>query len=266
MPNTRFDKFYRYDELTRLLKAYVKEYPDLIRLESIGKSYEGRDVWLVTATNFKSGNDAEKPALWVDGNIHASEVTASAAALYLIHSLVTRYKKDKNVKRALDTRAFYIVPRVNPDGAEWALADKPKIIRSSTRPYPFDEEHVDGLMEEDIDGDGRILYIRIPDSNGTWKLHPKEPRLLIRREPTETGGKYYRVLPEGYLKNYDGVTINVRPPKEGLDLNRNFPVAWRSESEQHGAGPYPSSEPEVRNLIDFIVKHANITAAVSFHT
>src|SRR4026209_1966191 len=137
MPNVRFDKFYRYNELTRLLKEYAKEYPNLIRLESIGKSHEGRDVWLITATNFKSGADAEKPAFWVDGNIHASEVTASAAALYLIRSLVTKYKKDENITRALNTRVFYIVPRVNPDGAEGALADQPKIIRSSTRAYPY---------------------------------------------------------------------------------------------------------------------------------
>ena len=86
MPNIRFDKFYRYNELTRLLKAYAKEYPHLIRLESIGKSYEGRDVWLVTMTNFKSGNEAEKPAMWVDANLHASEVTGSAAALFLINT------------------------------------------------------------------------------------------------------------------------------------------------------------------------------------
>lgn len=56
MPKIRFNKFYRYAELTRLLRAYVKEYPDLLRLESIGKSHEGRDVWLVTATNFKCIN------------------------------------------------------------------------------------------------------------------------------------------------------------------------------------------------------------------
>ena len=74
MPKTRFNKFYRYPELTRLLKEDAREYPDLIRLELIGKSHEGRDVWLVTATNFKSGGDTEKPAFWVDGNIHASDV------------------------------------------------------------------------------------------------------------------------------------------------------------------------------------------------
>src|SRR5512147_1559267 len=117
MPKTRFDKFYRYEELTRLLKSYAREYPDLLRLESIGKSHEGRDVWLVTATRFRSGKDADKPALWVDANIHASEVTGATAALYLIHALVTRGEKVPDVKRALDTRAFYIVPRVNPDGA-----------------------------------------------------------------------------------------------------------------------------------------------------
>jgi murein tripeptide amidase MpaA len=267
MPSIHFNKFYRYNDLTRLLKEYAKEYPNLIRLESIGKSHEGRDVWLVTATNFKSGEDMEKPAFWVDGNIHASEVTASAAALYLIHSLATKYKKDENTTRALDTRVFYIVPRVNPDGAEWALADKPKIIRSSTRDYPYVDDPMDGLVAwEDLDGDGRILQMRVEDPNGAWKAHPDEPRLMIRRDPIETGGKYYRILPEGLLKNYDGVTIKVLGPKQGLDLNRNFPAGWRTESDQHGAGPYPASEPEARNLVDFIAKHPNITGTISFHT
>ncbi|MDW8106084.1 MAG: M14 family zinc carboxypeptidase, partial [Armatimonadota bacterium] len=54
--------------------------------------------------------------------------------------------------------------------------------------------------------------------------------------------------------------------KEGLDLNRNFPSNWRQEHEQKGAGPYPTSEPEVRAIVDFIVKHPNITGGVSFHT
>ena len=267
MPNVRFNKFYRYSELVRILKAYAKEYPDLIRLQTIGKSYEGRDVWLVTVTNFKFGNEAEKPALWVDANLHASEVTGSTAALYLIHDLVTRYKKDVNVTRALDTRTFYIVPRVNPDGAELALADSPKEIRSSTRPYPYVENAIDGLSAgEDINGDGMILQMRVEDPNGAWKVHPDDPRLMIRRDPIETGGKYYRILPEGLLKNYDGVTINVRRPKEGLDLNRNFPAGWRTESDQFGAGPHPTSEPEARNLVEFVVDHKNITGTISFHT
>ncbi|HNK62467.1 MAG TPA: M14 family metallopeptidase [Anaerolineales bacterium] len=267
MPHVQFDRFYRYADLTRILKAYAKEYPNLIQLETIGKSHEGREVWMVTATNFKSGKDAEKPAIWVDGNIHATEVTASAATLYLIHDLVTRYKKDETITRAMDTRAFYIVPRVNPDGAEWALADRPKFIRSSTRPYPYNEDPLDGYISgEDMDGDGRILQMRIRDSNGTWKVHPDEPRLMVRRDPIETGGVYYRILTEGQVINYDGITIKLRAPKEGLDLNRNFPASWRTASEQPGAGDYPTSEPEVLNLVKFIVGHKNITGAMSFHT
>jgi murein tripeptide amidase MpaA len=267
MPNPRFNKFYRYNELTRLLKAYAREYPNLIRLESIGKSHEGRDVWLVTATNFRSGPDTEKPAFWVDGNIHASEVTASACALYLIHSLVTRYKKDADITEALNTRAFYIVPRVNTDGAEWALADKPKVIRSGTRPYPFDEDPIEGLIaNEDINGDGRLLSMRFPDPNGGWKQHPDDPRLMIRRDPVESGGIYYRLLPEGLIENYDGVTIQPAKGKYGLDFNRNFPVAWRPEADQHGAGPFPTSEAETRNLVEFVTAHPNITGSISLHT
>ena len=267
MPNIKFDRFYRHAEMTRILKTYAKEYPNLIRLESIGKSYEGRDVWLVTATNFKSGQDADKPAMWVDANLHASEVTGSTAALYLIHSLVMRYKKDENVTHALDTRVFYIVPRVNPDGAEWALADHPKEIRSVTRPYPYEDAPLEGLtIGEDIDGDGRILNMRVADPNGAWKVHPADSRLMVRRDPVETGGTYYRIFLEGPVTNYDGVTVKVNPPKENMDLNRNFPANWRTESEQQGAGDFPTSESEARNLVEFVMKHKNITGAISFHT
>lgn len=266
MPDIQFDRYYRYEDLTRLLLAYEEEYPELVKVHSLGKSYEGRDIWLVTVTNFSTGPAEEKPALWVDGNIHASEVSPSTACLYLLDQLTTQYAQDAEITRALDSRVFYICPRINPDGAELALADQPKIIRSSTRPYPYDEEPLSGLIQEDIDGDGRMLLMRIKDPNGQWKAHPDEPRLLVRRDPIETGGTYYRVLPEGTIKNYDGVTITVPPKKEGLDLNRNFPGEWRTNSDQPGAGPYPTSEPEIRAIVHFITSRPNITGAITFHT
>ncbi|MFN3690523.1 MAG: M14 family metallopeptidase [Fimbriimonadales bacterium] len=263
----RFDTYYRYDALTQILHAYAEEYPNLVRIQSIGQSYEGRDLWLLTVTNFATGPAEEKPALWVDGNIHASEVSPSSACLYLIHRLTSEYGAHEKITRCLDTRAFYICPRVNPDGAEWALADKPKIIRSSTRPYPYDEDPIGGLVQEDIDGDGRMLMMRIPDPNGNWKQHPDEPRLMIRREPDEVGGTYYRILPEGrFQEPFDPAILTIQPRKEGLDLNRNFPSNWRQEYAQQGAGPYPTSEPEVRAMVDFIAKHPNITGGVTFHT
>jgi len=262
----RFDTYYRYDDLTSHIKAFAEEYPTLMQVESIGKSHEGRDIWLAKVTNLETGPDNEKPALWVDGNIHATEVSPSTACLYLINTLVTGYGEDEEITRALDTRVFYIVPRVNPDGAELALADKPRYIRSSTRPYPYDEEPIGGLVVEDIDGDGRMLTMRVADPNGAWKICSEEPRLMVRRDPAETGGQYYRLLPEGLVENYDGVSIKIQPKKERLDLNRNFPENWRQEVKQRGAGPYPTSEPEVRALVAFIAGHPNITGGVALHT
>src|SRR5689334_15335392 len=138
-----FDRFYRYDELTKLLHTYAREHPRLIGIESIGKSHEGRDIWVLTVTNAATRPAAEKPAFWVDGNIHSTEVAASAATLYFLDTLASGYGRDADITRALDTRAFYLCPRINPDGAEWALADKPKWVRSSTRPYPFEEEDIE---------------------------------------------------------------------------------------------------------------------------
>ncbi|HSU43154.1 MAG TPA: M14 family zinc carboxypeptidase, partial [Casimicrobiaceae bacterium] len=123
MPPIAFDRFYRYDQLRELLHALVHEHPHLVAIESIGKSHEARDILVLTVTNAKTGPANEKPAFWVDGNIHSTEVAASAAALYFLDTLVRQYGHDADVTRALDTRAFYVCPRINPDGAEWALAD-----------------------------------------------------------------------------------------------------------------------------------------------
>lgn len=265
MPDIRFDRYYRYEALTALLHELADRHPHLMRLASIGKSFEGRDVWLATVTAFAHGNDRDKPAFWIDGNIHAPELAGSSACLYFIHHLLNGYGLDADITRCLDSRVFYICPRVNPDGAEYALADTPKLIRSGTRPYPYEEAPPQGLVREDIDGDGRVLSMRIRDPDGAWKISSEDVRLLVPREPAETGGEYYRLLSEGRIEHYDGALIPIAPPVEGLDLNRNFPAQWREEAEQTGAGPYPASEPEVQNLVRFIANHPNICGGVAFH-
>jgi murein tripeptide amidase MpaA len=265
VPELRFDSFYRYDDLTELLQTWAQERPEVLRLDSIGRSYEDRDIWLAAVTNFETGADLDKPAFLIEANIHALEVTGCTAALNLIQRLLDGYGSDEKVTRALDTRAFYVIPRLNPDGAELALADRPRFVRSSVRPYPRLDEQ-DGLHEEDVDGDGRILMMRLRDPNGAWKPHPDEPRLMIRREPDEAEGEFYRLLWEGLIRNYDGVTIKVAPPVEGLDLNRNFPMEWAPEGDQRGAGPFPVSEPETRAMVQAVVDRPNITGHIAYHT
>ncbi|MEA3076816.1 MAG: hypothetical protein QOF60_1724 [Actinomycetota bacterium] len=266
MRDVPFDRFVKFPELTEILEAFAAEYPALLRLKSIGKSYEDRDIWLCTITNQETGPADEKPAIWIDANIHATELTGSTAALYLVNKLLTGYGTDEQVTRALDTRTFYVVPRMGPDGAELAMAERPRYVRSSARSYPFTDQQ-DGMVAQDMDGDGRILTMRIPDPNGTWKVSSADHRLLVPRDPIETGpGPYYRLLVEGEIQNYDGVTVKPAPPLAGLDMNRNYPIEWRTEGEQAGAGPYPTSEPEIRAVVQAIVDRKNICAFIQYHT
>jgi Zinc carboxypeptidase len=260
----RFDRFYTYAELEETLGAWVSEFRTLCQVESIGKSHEGREIPLVTVTNLDTGSPEEKPAIIVHAQIHASEFTGTTAALALVDRLLHGHGEDERVTHALDTRTFYVVPRVNPDGPEAVLKDG-RWRRSSVRPYPRVEPE-DGLHREDLDGDGRVLFMRQPDANGPWKPHPDDPRLLVARGPDDIEGDFYRVLPEGTIRNWDGVTISVAPMFEGLDLNRNWPADWAPESEQLGAGPYPASEPETRALIQAIVDRPNITGYIGYHT
>ncbi|HEY3341724.1 MAG TPA: M14 family zinc carboxypeptidase [Anaerolineae bacterium] len=267
MTTPTFDHYFRYAELTDILNGFAQRFPALCKVISIGKSYEGRDIWCAILTNSASGPDTDKPAFWVDGNIHATEVSPASCAVYTINKILNGYGNDAKCTRLLDTRVLYVTPRVNPDGAELYLDERHHAVRSSTRPYPRPDEQ-DGLYEHDVDGDGRILMMRIKDPNGPWTVHPSDGRLMIPREADSANeeGPHYRLLPEGLIRNYDGVTIKLAPPLEGLDLNRNFPVEWIYESEQRGAGPYPASEPEVRSVVQFITSHPNITGAIAYHT
>jgi murein tripeptide amidase MpaA len=266
VPTPPFDRFVKHPELSELLERLAAEHPRLIEVGSIGTSFEDREIWLCTLTNQDTGPHNEKPAIWIDANIHATELTGSAAALFLINKLLTEHGADPKVTRAMDTRCFYVVPRLNPDGAELAMAERPTYVRSSARAYPRVDQQ-DGLIPQDIDNDGRILMMRVPDPNGTWKPYGEDPRLLVPREPDDDEpGDYYRLLREGRIQNYDGVTIKTAPALQGLDMNRNYPGDWRPEGEQFGAGPYPTSEPEIRATVQAIVDRPNICAFIQYHT
>ncbi len=257
--------YYTYDTLTRILHELVAAYPHLATLESIGKSYEGRELWLVTLTNQATGSALEKPAYWIDGNTHAGEVTGSTVVLYTIWSYLSQYGQDAKITRVLDRHAIYLLPRISVDGAEKYLTT-PYQLRSSTRLYPYVEER-DGLSPADLDGNGLILQMRFKDPNGAFVKSAKDPRIMRYRPIDDDGdGEYYTVITEGLIRNYDGVSIPIAPAREGLDINRNYPYFWETEGIEFGAGPYPFSEPETRAEAEFWRTHPNINGVVTYHT
>lgn len=262
-----FDRYLRYDDLVAWLRSVAEAHPGLVELETYGRSHEGRDLWLVTVTDGSTGPAADKPAHWVDASIHAVELTATVAACALIARLVSGFGVDDLVTRALQTRAFYVVPRVNPDGAEWVLADRPRYRRSSVRPWPWSDGHRwPGLHGEDVDGDGRILQMRLPDPSGAWMPHPDDRRLMVPVPPegAPAGTPTFRLLDEGTVTDPDGFTVPTPRPPEGLDLNRNFPAGWGTGVA--GSGDHPLSEPEIDALVRAMTARPNICGYDAFHT
>ena len=259
-----YDTYLRYDKLTEILHALADEYPGLCRVGSIGESYEGREIWLMELTNATTGPAAEKPAFWVDGNTHAGEVTGSMAALHLIETLLEGYGSDAPITALLDGQAFYLLPRLSPDGAERYLTT-PYSLRASMRPWPEPEEEP-GLHPEDVNDDGHILQMRVADANGEWRVSEEDQRLMVPRAPDELGSTYYRLYREGLFKDYDGFERKIARPLYGLDMNRQYPYHWQGEPDQSGAGPYPLSEPESRAQVDFLLDHKNIFGLHTYHT
>ncbi len=263
-PQFEFSGYYTYEQITEELHDLSEQNPSLVSVESIGKSHEGRDVWLVTVTDRETGCPDSKPAHYLDANHHAGEVTGSMVILYLIRYLADNYGIDESITRLLRRCTHYLVPRVSPDGSEKYL-NTPHALRSSVRPWPKNHS-TKGLQPEDINGDDLILQMRVPNPDGAWRISDEDPRLMVRRDPDEEGGEYYDLLTEGIIEGYDGVTVDSAPPRWGLDFNRNYPANWKDARQQRGAGPYPLSEPETHNIAGFFSQHPNIAAATSYHT
>jgi hypothetical protein len=195
------------------------------------------------------------------------ELTGGVAACRLIAALLDGHGVDAGITEALQTRTFHIAPRVNPDGVEWALADSPRLRRSSIRSWPWPgHRHRPGLRVCDVDGDGRILHMRVPDPDGAWTPSRHDPRILapVPARGAPAGTVRYRLYAEGDVVDGDGFTVPVPAPPESLDLNRNFPAGWSPQVK--GSGDHPLSEPEIDALVRAIVARPTICLYHALHT
>lgn len=258
VPALATDRYLNYHELSEYMRSVEAAAPHLVRLYSIGTSPEGRTLLLAEVTNRGSGEGPEKPAVWLDGNLHASELLGSMACLEVLYQLAAGHGRDEFVTHLLDTRTFYIVPRLAVDGAEYCLNTQ-DVVRSSIRMDPFEEDRP-GLTPADINSDGRILQMRQEDPLGEWRPSKRDPRLLVPRGPGDRTGPFYRVFREGY---FDQEHLKVGPRRTGIDFDRNFPHGFEPGE---GAGPFPLSEPETRAVAEFVRHHPNLCVALSCHT
>ena len=111
-----WNKYYDHAGITDICKKIAAAYPDLAKLESIGKSFKGRDIWALTITDFKKGDPAKKPGMYIDGNIHSNEVQGAEFSLYTAWYLTESFNDTKYIQELLGEKVFYIFPSINPDG------------------------------------------------------------------------------------------------------------------------------------------------------
>ena len=88
-----FDHYYDGPATVDAVKQLHDAYPELTELRSLGKSEEGRDIWMLMINNTATGPDIEKPGIYADGAIHGNEIQATEVCLYLAWYLLDGYDR-----------------------------------------------------------------------------------------------------------------------------------------------------------------------------
>jgi len=260
-----FDHFYDNAAIGKALQDLRAAYPQLLTVQSIGKSVLGRDIWAAILNSPKTGPAERKPGYYIDGNIHGNEIQGGEVALYTVYYLLKNYGKTEFATQLLDRIVFYVVPSMNPDSRDFFINKAADPNSPRTGWVPIDDDR-DGRLDEDppedLDGDGSITMMRKRDPLGRMKTSPDDPRLMVPVKPGEKG-EWTMLGEEGIDNDGDGM-INEDGPG-GYDMNRNFGYNWQPEYVQGGAGPYPFAWPETVAVRDFVLAHPNIMGAQSYH-
>jgi carboxypeptidase T len=119
-PPPGYESYHTYDALTAELAQLAVDHPDLVQLESIGQSHEGREIWLVKVSAEVTA-DRSLPEVLISGMVHARERIANEMAMYAIHLLVDNYGTDARITAILDAREVWVIPMANPDGADYDI-------------------------------------------------------------------------------------------------------------------------------------------------
>ena len=247
MERPKLNHFHNYQEITEYLFAAQKAYPEQMKLESLAKTSEGRDIWCVTLS---SGDNADsKPAFYVQGGLHAQEGMGITCSLNFLWTLL-----EENPK-ILDDITVYILPCVNPDGSDMCV-NTGFAIRSKME---LQQGVENGVIPQDMDGDGKILFMRWEDPNGYYVQLPECGNLMVPRRAGDKG-PFYSMITEGVVENYNGGKL--RHGFRDLDFNRQYAVNWK---DNPNGGDFPGNHTEPSTIMRFLANHSNIFMMMDVH-
>jgi hypothetical protein len=254
-------RYHTYAEMTAALQALTVAHKTIARISSIGKTLGGRDIWAVEIANPAGVPPATRPALLVAANFEGDHLIGSEIALSVVEFLLKNYAGNAEVKDRLDSSTIYVIPRINPDGAEGYFAPVKTGRRTNTSPRDDDNDgRIDEDGPEDLNNDGFITIMRVKVAGGEYMIDPEEPRLMKKADPKKGESGAYKIFWEGKDNDGDGF-INEDPPG-GTDINRNFMHEYPYYKAE--AGPHMVSEAESRAVMDWIIGHRNVAAILTF--
>jgi hypothetical protein len=262
-PVSIFPAGYRtHEALATDVKRIASEHPELVRVMSLGRSLEGREILMVRVGRPEQEKVEPHPAILIVGNLEADHLVGSEIATRLIERIAQDAATDPEVASLLDHWTVYVVPRLNPDGAERLLRAGPRVDqRGNARPLDRDRDGRAGEDgPDDLDGDGLALTMRVKDDRATLIADEKDDRILKPAEIAKSQTPLYSLYREGSDDDGDGL-IDEDPPA-GVNLNRNWPHKWPEFDLE--AGYSPGGEPETRPLIRFIVDHPEVVALLNY--
>ena len=113
--------YHDYAEMAAEVQSAMTAYPGLVTRFSLGRSYQGREIWAAKVSDNVAVDEAE-PEVLFSANQHAREHLTVEMALYILRELTSKYATDARVKSVVDGREIWIVFMVNPDGVEYDIA------------------------------------------------------------------------------------------------------------------------------------------------
>lgn len=241
------------------LNALAKNYPQMVKLRSLTKTITGKDVWLIT---IGSGNADSKPAIAVVGGVEGHSPLSTELAIGFAENLLLGSNTD-SIKTLLSKTTFYVFPNMSPDAMEQFFASQQYERQGNGT---ITDEDRDGKTNEDgyddLDGNGKITWMRIESPVGEYKTHPNDPRVLIKADVSKGEKGKYILMAEGFDNDKDKAFNE--DGEGGVAFNKN--LSYKHPSFTPGAGEFPVSENESRALLDYLYDHYNVYAVVSFGT
>ncbi|MFY7828859.1 MAG: M14 family metallopeptidase [Flectobacillus sp.] len=241
-------------QLSTRLKTLSSKYATTTKLESIGKSKGGKDLFAITLSK---GDANTKPAIAILAGADGAHLAGTEVALQLAEKLVA----SDSLAKILETKTFYIIPSINPDAQEQFSA-KLKFERSGNDVDTDDDR--DGRLNEDpfedLNNDGQITWMRIEDPSGTFIISKEDPRVMVKADPSKGEVGKYILLSEGIDNDKDGVFNEDGVGGVNIDKNGTYDYPFFTQ----GSGEYAASESETKALLDFLYTTKNIYAVFTF--